>query len=123
MEYAVIFILVAIIAIGGGILANRFNVKQSTLDFVQLLLKGVDYISSKIDYKYSGSVSEIIEYVGEAITLVEDTLGVVDINEKKQLIEDKATEIAKENGIPVDEDLLKIIDEAIQFFVDEGILK
>jgi hypothetical protein len=123
MEYAIILALVAIIAIGGGIAVNKFNIKSSTLDFVQLLLKGVDYISSHIDYKYSGSVSEVLEYVDEAITLVEDTVSITDINEKKQLIEDIAADLARENGIEPDEDLIKIIDEAIQFFIDEGILK
>jgi hypothetical protein len=123
MEYCIILLLAAIIGIGGGILVAKLNIKDSVLNFVQLLLDGVDYISSKIDYKYSGSVSEVIEYVIEAIELVQDTVSVTDINQKKQLIEDKASEICQENGIEVDEDLLKIIDEAIQFFIDEGILK
>jgi hypothetical protein len=123
MEYAIILVLVAIIAIGGGILVNKLNVKDSTLTFVQLLLKGVDYISSRIDYKYSGNVSEVIEWVEESIELVEETIGVTNINEKKQIIKNKASDIAKEYGVPVDEDLLKIIDEGIQFFIDEGILK
>jgi hypothetical protein len=86
-------------------------------------LKGVDYISSRIDYKYSGNVSEVIEWVEESIELVEETIGVTNINEKKQIIKNKASDIAKEYGVPVDEDLLKIIDEGIQFFIDEGILK
>jgi hypothetical protein len=122
-EYAIILGLVAIIAIGGGILVNKYNIKDSTLNFVQLLLDGVDYISSHIDYQYSGSVSEVLEYVDIAIELVEDSVSVTDINEKKQLIEDKTEEICKQQGIEVDQDLLKIIDEGIQFFIDEGILK
>jgi hypothetical protein len=93
------------------------------LEFVQLLLKGVDYISSHIDYSYNGKVSEVVDYVSQAIELVEDSMSINDINAKKQLIEDKAAEIAKENGIEVDTDLLKIIDEAIKFFEDQGILK
>jgi hypothetical protein len=123
MDYAIILALVAIIVIGGTFLVNKFNLKDSTLNFVQLLLDGVDYISSRIDYKYSGNISEVISYVDEAIELVEESVSVTDINEKKQLIEDKTAEICKEEGIEIDEDLLKIIDEAIQFFVDEGILK
>jgi hypothetical protein len=117
MEYIIIFILVTVVLIGGIYLKNKLNITNDQLDFAQILLDAVDYISSKIDYTYSGSVSEIIEYVNYAIDTIQENEDVTDPAILKQKIQDETAKICVDMGIVVDVDLLKIIDSAIDYFI------
>jgi len=117
MEYLIIGVLVTVILIGGIYLRRTLNITNDQLDFAQILLNAVDYVSSKVDYQYDGNVSEIIAYVNEAIDFIQENEDINDLGILKQHIQDKTAKICEENGITVDPDLLKIIDSAIDYFI------
>jgi len=118
-----VLILAGIFAIGfaGVYFKKKYNVKDSDLEMFQLILKMSDHVVATFNQiKYKGEISKIMKYVIEAIDFV---LEYEDIEEhelimKKDLIMVKTREICAREGIELDDELFEIIDESIDFAIN-----
>ena len=112
--YVGILVGVIGIAFGGVYLKKKFDLKDSDVQFLQLILEICDYITSKIEFKYQEGVSIVVEYCLQAVSFVELFDDVESIEEKILLCKEKAAEICIDNGLSVDDGLMEIIDQVIE---------
>lgn len=113
-------ILIGIIGIGfGGVyLKKKFDIKNSDIEFLQLILEVCDYITSKFEFKYKKGISLIIEKCLEAIMFVEKIESIEDIEQKIILCKEKAIELCMECGIDIEDGTPEIIDKIIKYIFD-----
>ena len=81
------------------------------------IISVVDYIFQNGDIEYKGTVSIIIKYVKESIDFVDEYDNVVDIRQKKELVEDMALRLCEDNGIKMSPELVVLVDNIIDYFV------
>jgi hypothetical protein len=113
-------ILVGIIGIAflGVYLKKKFNLKDSDVQFLQLILEICDYITSKIEFKYQEGVSVVVEYCLQAVSFVEMFDDIEDLEQKIIICKEKAIEACVDNGFEVDNGLIEIIDQVIDYIFD-----
>lgn len=118
-----VLILLGVFAVGflGVYLKRKKGIEDSDLEMFRLIIRMSDHIVKTFDkIKYKGELSKIMKYVIEAIDFV---LEYEDIPEtelvmKKDLIMVKTREICEREGIVVDDELFEIIDESIDFAIN-----
>lgn len=118
-----VLILLGVFAVGflGVYLKRKKRIEDSDLEMFRLIIRMSDHIVKTFDkIKYKGELSKIMKYVIEAIDFV---LEYEDIPEtelvmKKDLIMVKTREICEREGIVVDDELFEIIDESIDFAIN-----
>jgi hypothetical protein len=117
LYYVLIFIAVVLVSFGGVKLKNYYNLKESDIQFMGLVLKVVDYISSKFEYKFKDGISKVVEYSIIALVIVDETEKIDDLKQKLYIVKDKAIKLCVENGIEVDSGIVEIIDEIVEYIV------
>jgi hypothetical protein len=121
--YIGILLVVAGIVIESIYLIHKYNITKNELNFVGLVLKLVDYIVGKFEFQYKNSVSQIVNYTLEAVSIVSE---LKDTNDNEQIqisIFEKAKEICMENGIDVDEGIETIIYEIVSYIIEDKLVK
>lgn len=102
-------------------LKSKFNLQQSDLQVIQLILQVVDYISSKTTISFKKGISTVIKYCFDALKFVENFENVKDIEEKKSLIKEKTLSICYENNILVDKEIILLVDLIIDYLISNKI--
>jgi hypothetical protein len=118
-----VLILLGVFAVGflGVYLKRKKGIEDSDLEMFRLIIRMSDHIVKTFDkIKYKGDISKIMQYVIEAIDFI---LEYEDIEEtelimKKDLIMVKTREICEREGISLDDELFEIIDESIDFAIN-----
>lgn len=121
LMYFVLLIVVTGIVVGTLYLTKKYKIEitEEDLDTVGLVLALVDYVNSKFEYRYKGSITEIMEYVKIAFDMVHE---VTEINREtsddsyfivKDLIFEKTKELLLLNEVEVDDALEVILDSAV----------
>jgi hypothetical protein len=94
-------------------LARKFNITKKEADFGLLFMEVVNYINSKIDWKYSGSLSDVVTYVTMALKVVKEQGDAQDFTQLRKLVLIKAELICEMNKIKVDADFLRLLNAVI----------
>lgn len=123
MIYIMIFLTICAVGLLGVYLKRKFNITKEETDLLKIILNATGYVISNINIPINKDINKIIKYVLEAIDWIEKYSSLSTIKEKKENVKYKTLEICKENDIPVDDNLIKIIDEIIQYFIDKEMLK
>ena len=105
------------IIFGATYLKKKFNIKDSEIELGEKVINLLVYITSKSNFKYSGDLKLIAKYVLDAIDFVNEIEDAVSIEEKKALVENEALEICIYNGLKIDNELVQIVSEIVDFFV------
>jgi hypothetical protein len=105
------------ICIGGLYLKKKFNIKDSDIELASKIIEVLNYIIKKGNFKFSGQVDLVVKYTLEAISFVEEFENVDAISQKKSLVEEEALQICKENGLEPDMELVKLVNEIVDYFV------
>ena len=105
------------IAWGGIYIKRKLNISDAEIELGKNIISVVDYIFQNGDIEYKGTVSIIIKYVKESIDFVDEYDNVVDIRQKKELIEDMALRLCEDNGIKMSPELVGLVDNIIDYFV------
>lgn len=94
-------------------LARKFNITKKEADFGLLFMEVANYINSKIDWKYSGSLSDVVTYVTMALKVVKEQGDAQDFAQLRKLVLIKAELICEMNKIKVDADFLRLLNAVI----------
>jgi hypothetical protein len=113
--YSLILILVGAVVYGGTWVVNKYKLKKNDLASIYMMMNTINFIISKFNLRFKNEIGTIITYCFEVITLVENSFDIEDRDVKLTLIKEKTLEICGKNGIVVDEDLINLIDKAIEF--------
>jgi len=105
------------IAWGGIYIKRKLNISDAEIELGKNIISVVDYIFQNGDIEYKGTVSIIIKYVKESIDFVDEYDNVVDIRQKKELVEDMALRLCEDNGIKMSPELVVLVDNIIDYFV------
>ena len=105
------------IAWGGIYIKRKLNISDAEIELGKNIISVVDYIFQNGDIEYKGTVSIIIKYVKESIDFVDEYDNVVDIRQKKELVEDMALRLCENNGIKMSPELVGLVDNIINYFV------
>jgi len=112
-----VFALAAGAVVGLIFFARKFNVTKKEADFGLLLGEVVNYINSKIDWKYSGSLTLVVEYAKMALHIVKEQGDAQDISQLRKLVLIKAEIICQMNHITVDADFLRLLNAVIDVII------
>lgn len=118
--YIIGLICVAIIAISGVWLMRKYHVTDKEKESLALILKIIDYITNKTSLTYKGEISIVVKYCLEALYLIEKYQEAEDILDKKKVVKEETLDILKANNIKVDKEVIALVDEVINFIVDNN---
>lgn len=118
MEF-LFYVLFAAAVVGLIFLGRLLKVKDSEAQFGKLVLEIVDIINSKVEWKYSGKLTVVIDYAIMALNIVEETNDCTDYNKLKELVKNKATEICVLNGIEVDDDFVNLLGNIVDILIEK----
>lgn len=113
--YSLILVLVGAVVYGGTWVVNKYNLKKNDLVSMYMMMNTINFIISKFNLRFKNEIRTIVTYCFEVITLVENSFDIEDRDVKLTLIKEKTLEICRKNGIVVDEDLINLIDNVIEF--------
>lgn len=116
------FVLIAVavlgVAIGITVLVDKFKIKDSSINTFQLIIELINKINKKYDWKYSGELDTICNYVLMAVNIAKANIDMSDKKKVREYVFMQAESICILNNIKVDEELRdllgKIIDSAIE---------
>jgi len=115
------WILISIIVLGVAILGiylkKKFNIKDEEIDLGKKLIGLLVYIAKNSKIKYSGNIDIVAKYVIDAIDFVDEYEDAGTIEGKKDLVSEKALAICRENGIKVDPELVNLVDDIVDYFI------
>ena len=100
-------------------LARKFNITKKEADFGLLFMEVVNYINSKIDWKYSGSLSDVVTYVTMALKVVKEQGDAQDFTQLRKLVLIKAELICEMNKIKVDADFLRLLVAVVDVVLEK----
>jgi len=120
MEYLIfIGIALAVLAVifSGGLLLVKYPSLKKAFENSKLILSLINRINEIYDWKWSGELDLVCDYVLIAINIIEETQTEKDLVKLREIIFKKAIDICAMNGIEVEPSLLnilgKIVDQAI----------
>ncbi len=118
MEF-LFYVLFAVAVVGLIFLGKLLKVKDNETKFAKLILEIVDLVNAKVEWKYSGSLTTVIDYAIMALNVVEETNDCTDYNKLKELVKNKATEICVLNGIEVDDDFVNLLGNIVDILIEK----
>ena len=118
MEYIIIVVLLIVFTYVFKYVKNQFDIKQEQIEILHEILLGIDYITSKVEFKYKESISTLIERVLDAIDYIEENEKTNDVEQKKILIKEKAVKLCVDNNIEIDNGLVEIVDLIVDYYVN-----
>jgi hypothetical protein len=98
-------------------LKRKFGIKDEEIDLAYNIINFIQYIAKKSDFKYSGDIATVTRYVLLAISICEDLEEADTIEEKKELAINEALLICEVNGVNLDQELVGLVNEIIDYFV------
>ena len=118
MEF-LFYILFAAAVVGLIFLGRLLNVKDKEAQFGKLILEIVDLINAKVEWKYSGKLTVVIDYAIMALNIIEETNDCTDYNKLKELVKNKAIEICVLNEIEVDDDFVNLLGNIVDILIEK----
>lgn len=115
--YTSILLGVFLVAFGGLYLKKKFNIHKEDMEFMALVLSTVDYITSKTTFTYKVAISNVVQYIIQAIEFIDMYEDIEDETTKKQKVKETALQICADNGIEVDDKFVVIVDDIIDYIL------
>lgn len=117
--YMILVLLgVALVIFGGIYISKKYKLKKADLKNSEIVLEILTYIIDKYDFANKEKVRLVVQYALEALRIIEqEHVLLMDIKQKKNFVLEKTIQICKDNKIPVDSDLLKILNMVIDYIL------
>ena len=96
---------------------QKLGIKNEELELVKRILECADYLTSKVDFKYSNGISQVIEICIDAIDFVEENENITDVEKKKELIIEKALQLCHFVKLPLDNGNVEIIHMIVDYLI------
>lgn len=115
--YCIIGLIVVGVGISGVYIKKKFKITKKDADLFKLIVNTIDYVTQNYDIKYKGNISIIIQYVYGALDFVNKYDTTKTLDEKQELVKNKALFICKKKNIKVDDDTVDLIDNLAEYVV------
>ena len=109
--YAVIFI------------KKTANLTDKDIESIIMLANTINYIVDSMEIKYSDKVSKIIEYTIRAIEVSNKFETAETLIIKKDIVALEFFAICEKENIEIDEELLEMFDDAVEFIINNNYIK
>lgn len=120
-----ILAVAGLFALGYGAiwLKRKYNIKETEVDTVKLMLEVVDFITQQFEFKYDDKVSAVVKYCFEAMLFVEEFEGLEgNYAIKIEVIQEKALDLMEKNGITIDNGTDEIVERVVEYIYARYVL-